>query len=64
MAAKKRTEVVITNVEIPFWRLVGIMMKWMIAAIPATALLSFLILLVHFLFTALLGGVMVMGGSA
>ncbi len=64
MSTKKKTEVVITSIEIPFWRLVGIMMKWMIAAIPAAALFALLVLLVQFLFTVFVGGIFILGGNS
>ena len=31
--------IVITDIHIPFWRLVGIFVKWALAAIPATIVL-------------------------
>jgi hypothetical protein len=31
--------IVITDIHIPFWRLVGIFVKWALAAIPATIIL-------------------------
>ena len=45
-------EVVITNIDIPFLTLVGIMVKWMIAAIPALIIF----LLIWFLILAILAG--------
>ena len=38
--------VVITDIHIPFWRLVGIFIKWALAAIPATIVVTIIIVLV------------------
>ena len=35
-----RQEVLITGIEIPFWDVVGILIWWALAAIPAVILLS------------------------
>lgn len=50
--ADERTEVVITNIRMPFWSMVVFMVKWSIAAIPAIIILAVLASLV----TTLLGG--------
>lgn len=34
-----RREVVVTDIEIPFWSMVVLMVKWAIAAIPAVIIL-------------------------
>lgn len=34
-----RTEVVITNIKMPFWSMVRFMIKWSIATIPAIIIL-------------------------
>jgi hypothetical protein len=38
--------VAIADIQIPFWRLVGIMIKWMFAAIPATIIFVIIIALI------------------
>lgn len=47
--------VAIADVQIPFWRLVGIMIKWMFAAIPAAIIFSIIITLVTIAAVALFG---------
>tara|TARA_R110000822_G_scaffold187752_29_gene326988 strand:+ start:12277 stop:12465 length:189 start_codon:yes stop_codon:yes gene_type:complete len=37
-----KNEVVITDIKMPFWSMVGFMVKWAIAAIPAIIILSIL----------------------
>ena len=44
--------VVITDIHIPFWRLVGIFVKWALAAIPATIVVMIIIMVVG----AVIGG--------
>ena len=36
---KDRPEVVVTDVKIPFWSMVVLMVKWSIAAVPALIIL-------------------------
>jgi hypothetical protein len=38
--------IVITDIHIPFWRLVGIFIKWALAAIPATIVVTVIFLVV------------------
>ena len=38
--------IVITDIHIPFWRLVGIFIKWALAAIPATIVLMIIFMVV------------------
>lgn len=45
----------ITDIKIPFWRLVVIFVKWAIAAIPATIILVLIGWLVAFVVAGLLG---------
>ena len=47
--------VTIRDIDVPFWRIVIIMIKWSIAAIPATIILVLIWLLVGTLFAALFG---------
>jgi len=44
--------IVITDIHIPFWRLVGIFVKWALAAIPATIVLMIIFMVV----AAVIGG--------
>ena len=37
--ADERREVIVTDVKIPFWSMVALMVKWAIAAIPALLIL-------------------------
>lgn len=47
--------VTIRNIDVPFWRIVMILIKWSIAAIPAAIVVAILYTLVF----ALLGGIAV-----
>jgi hypothetical protein len=49
----------ITDIKIPFWRLVVIMVKWAIAAIPATIIL----ILLGTLVAIAIGAVLAMFGA-
>jgi hypothetical protein len=51
---------VITDIRIPFWRLVVIFIKWAIAAIPAAIVLAVLYTLIFTVILGLLG--LSMGG--
>ena len=48
---ESRREVVVTDVKIPFWSMVILMVKWAIAAIPAVIIL----MLIAALFSIVLG---------
>jgi hypothetical protein len=48
--------VVITDVDIPFWRLVGIFVKWTLAAIPATILLMIIFSVIAAVIGMMFGG--------
>ena len=52
--------VTIRNIDVPFWRIVMIMIKWLIAAIPATVILVLIWGLVMILFAAIFGSHMPM----
>ncbi len=41
-----RREVVVTDIKIPFWSMVVLMVKWAIAAIPAVIILMILMALI------------------
>jgi len=47
--------VTIRDIDVPFWRIVMIMIKWSIAAIPATIILVLIWVLTMALFAALFG---------
>ena len=47
---------VITDIRIPFWRLVVIFVKWAIAAIPATLIIILIYVLVFAVIAGLFGG--------
>jgi hypothetical protein len=47
--------VTIRDIDVPFWRIVMIMIKWSIAAIPATIILIAIWVLVMTVFAALFG---------
>ena len=63
MAAKKPTETVVVDIDIPFWRWVSIMVKLLFAAIPAAILFSILFMLIQFAMAAFFGGIMVLGAG-
>jgi len=44
--ADDRREVVVTDIKIPFWSMVVLLVKWAVAAIPAVIILFFLAALV------------------
>ncbi len=51
-----RREVVVTDIKIPFWSMVVLMVKWAIAAIPAVIILMLLAVLVSVLLGMIPGG--------
>ncbi len=55
MSDDKR-EVVVTDVKIPFWSMVVLMVKWALAAIPALIILLVIGALVSMAIAALIGG--------
>jgi hypothetical protein len=48
--------VVVTDIKIPFWSLVVLMVKWALAAIPALVILIAIGTIVSAVFTFLFGG--------
>jgi hypothetical protein len=52
--------VTIRDIDVPFWRIVTIMIKWSIAAIPATFILILIWGLTMALFAAIFGSYMPM----
>jgi hypothetical protein len=55
MADDKR-EVVVTDVKIPFWSMVVLMVKWAVAAIPAIIILLVIGAVVSMAMAAIFGG--------
>jgi hypothetical protein len=55
MADDKR-EVVVTDVKIPFWSMVVLMVKWAVAAIPALIILLVIGSVASMVMAALFGG--------
>lgn len=55
MADDKR-EVIVTDVKIPFWSMVVLMVKWAIAAIPAVIILLVIGAVASMVFAAIFGG--------
>jgi urea transporter len=55
MADDKR-EVVVTDVKIPFWSIVVLMVKWAVAAIPALIILLVIGAVVSTVIAAVFGG--------
>jgi hypothetical protein len=55
MADDKR-EVVVTDIKIPFWSMVVLMVKWAIAAVPAVIILILLFSLIGVILGMLPGG--------
>ncbi|MEA2876635.1 MAG: hypothetical protein QOF14_1831 [Hyphomicrobiales bacterium] len=57
--------VAIADVDIPFWRAVAIIIKWMFAAIPAAIIFSIIITLISIaimaIFGSMLGGLNIPG---
>lgn len=45
--------IIIRNIDVPFWRIVAILIKWSIAAIPA----AIFVVILYALIFAILGGV-------
>ena len=55
MTEDKR-EVVVTDIKIPFWSMVILMVKWAIAAIPAVIILMILAALISLVLGMIPGG--------
>ncbi|MBO8093655.1 MAG: hypothetical protein J7D60_10125 [Prosthecochloris sp.] len=50
----EKQEVVVTDIQMPFWSMVKFMIKWAIASIPAIIILYFLVILLVGLFAGLI----------
>lgn len=48
--------VIVTNVKMAFWSMVGFQVKWVIASIPALIILLFLLLLLAAVLSMMFGG--------
>lgn len=57
-----RESITIRDIDVPFWRIVVIMIKWAIAAIPATIIVAILYILIFGLLSGLIGGLAELGG--
>ena len=56
--ADDRREVVVTDVKIPFWSMVVLMVKWAVAAIPALIILLVIGAVASAVIAAIFGGAM------
>jgi hypothetical protein len=54
--ADDRSEVVVTDVKIPFWSMVVLMVKWAVAAIPALIILLVIGAVLSMVMAAIFGG--------
>ena len=48
--------IAIVDIDIPFWRMVAIIIKWAIAAIPAAIILSIIFAIIGAIFGMVFGG--------
>lgn len=62
-AAVAQTRTVITDVDIPFGRLVGLILKVMLAAIPAYIILFIIMAIFGTMFSGVLLGLIGLGGG-
>jgi len=53
--ADSNQEVVVTDIKIPFWSMVVLMVKWTLAAIPAIMILFFISAAFSAIFSAMFG---------
>jgi hypothetical protein len=63
MQMDSNTRVTITDVEIPFFRLVVIFIKWTLAAIPAAIIVSLIMGIIMTLLAGVFGGMGAMMGG-
>lgn len=47
--------IVISDIDIPFWRLVGIFIKWTLAAIPAAIIVTIVMMVIMGVFATIFG---------
>ena len=57
--AGETKEIVISDIQIPFGRAVGIMLKWALAAIPAAIPAAIIVAIILLIIWALVGGVVI-----
>jgi hypothetical protein len=50
--------IAVVDIDISFWRMVGIIIKWMFAAIPAAIIFSIIIALISIAIGAIFGGIL------
>jgi hypothetical protein len=48
-------KIVISDIDIPFWRLVGIFIKWALAAIPAAIIVTVIMMIISGLIAMIFG---------
>jgi hypothetical protein len=53
--------ITISDIDIPFWRLVAIFIKWAIAAIPAAIVMTIIMMIISGIFMLLGAGWMMRG---
>lgn len=51
----RRQEVVLVDIDVPFFPLVGIMVKWIIAAIPAMIIATIILFVIGTIFAGMVG---------
>jgi hypothetical protein len=56
LGGSSATNVVITDIRVPFWSMVDFMVKWAIASIPAAIILALLIVALAVLLRVFVGG--------
>jgi len=58
-----KREVIVTDVQIPFWSMVVLMVKWAIAAIPAVIILIVIGMVASMIISAIFGSGMPQWGT-
>ena len=54
--ADNTQQIVVTNIKIPFWSMVVLLVKWALAAIPAMIILIIIGMVLSMIFGAMFGG--------
>lgn len=57
-------QITIVDIDVPMSRMVIIILKWMLASIPAMIVLYVAMAIIMFIFMALFGGLAMLGGAA
>lgn len=60
--ADNTQEIVVTDIRIPFWSMVVLLVKWALAAIPAMIILLVIGMILSMIVAAFFGGMGGMGG--